>query len=172
MVQNKPSVTTLARGDSVGANSVGGSSDEGTPESDAYYPYAFVRRRMQVGSGLASFAYTSVNKGPDGQEVELKRIISQREYKVSTRQADSRRRKVYQTRTSFLWKNRFYEVSVYRRPCDGLAVLNVQVASESSGDTIPIPPGFDVVREVTDDFKYSSYYLSLRTTGLASAPKH
>lgn len=44
------------------------------------YPYAFVRRRTR--SGGSSYGYTSVDMGPDGQKIELKRIISQREYKV------------------------------------------------------------------------------------------
>ena len=46
-----------------------------------------MRRRRQVAPngkvlGVSSFGFTSVHWGHDGQKVELKRIITQREYKV------------------------------------------------------------------------------------------
>jgi len=51
------------------------------------FRYAYVRRRRQVmgdtgARGLSSFGFTSVSWGHDGQKVEVKRIITQREYKV------------------------------------------------------------------------------------------
>lgn len=71
-------------------------------------------------------------------------------------------------RTSFLWKGRYYEVWLFRRPCEGLCVLACQDI-KGRADATPsagVPPGFIVDRDVSGDKMFSAYHLSLRTTGL------
>ena len=88
-------------------------------------------------------------------------------------QADPNRRIVRQTRTSFLWEGRFYEVWLFRRPREGMCILACQEheGKPASAEELlgSLPAGFEVEKEITGDVTYSAYYLSQRSTGMAAA---
>lgn len=132
-------------------------------EDPGIYPYAFVRRRRQT-DGLASYGITHVNLGPDGKKVETKRLLTAREYALYvTQQADPTRRVVKQKRTSFLWRNRFFEIYEYGKPHEGLCVLYCQIApGDGEVADLELPPWLGVVRECTGEAEFSAYTLSLR----------
>lgn len=120
--------------------------------------YTFVRRRMQ--GKLASHGFTSV-RHIGGQRVEVKRIISAREYSTAVAQrADPARHVVRLQRASFLWENCYFEVYSYQEPWAGMNVLLCQVADHSFD--VPLPPWLDVRVEVTHDDTFSAYHISIK----------
>ncbi len=76
-----------------------------TPPTQYYVEeYSFIRKRTQVGVGGTTEVYgqTTVKRTNDGHEVEIKRIISKREYNILYKARDTSRNIVKQTRISFL----------------------------------------------------------------------
>lgn len=128
------------------------------------YPYAFVRRRRQP-DGRSSYGLTTATLGADGKKLETKRIISKREYAHYVQRADPTRRVVRQRRTSFLWRDRFFEIDSYIRPHKGLCLLRCQISSERDDPRTEFPDWLAVELDVTHDSSYSAYRLSLRDDG-------
>jgi len=118
--------------------------------------YCFQRKRAQ--GALCSYQLTTVKK-KQGTKIETKRLIRGREYAYNySSLADSSRKIVHQRRITFLYEGLYYEIYHYIN--ENLTVLNCQV--DEYIKEIKLPPFLKVVREITDEPKYSSYYLSLK----------
>lgn len=91
--------------------------------------YSFVRCRSQF--GLPAYGMTTVRHLQDGEQVDLKRVITAREYSYAVRhRADSKRHNVKQQRICFLWQDQSFQIHIYKEPeaISGLAICHVQVA--------------------------------------------
>lgn len=116
---------------------------ENEGSSSTSYPcyveeYSFIRKRTQVsvasGDGATKtsaeiYGQTTVKRTNDGHEVEIKRIISKREYNMLYKARDMSRNIVKQTRISFLWNMQSFTIHIYSQPIKvkDLCVLHCQL---------------------------------------------
>jgi hypothetical protein len=129
--------------------------------------YRFIRRRTIIKNGKRKgsvYQLTEVQRTEKGEMIELKRIISAREYTAAYKSRDISRHIVKQQRISFLYEQQSFTVHVYEAPSPGLCILHAQV--ESKQDETPVvklPDFLDVERQLgpEDEGTYGSYALSL-----------
>ena len=98
--------------------------------------------------------------------IELKRIISAREYNAAYKSRDLTRHIVKQQRISFLHEQQSFTVHVYETPASasGLCILHAQVESiQDEKPVVKLPDFLDVERELgpEDEARYGSYALSV-----------
>ncbi len=90
----------------------------------------------------------------NGQQVEVKRIISQREYTAAYKTRDMTRNVVKQTRITFLWNMQSFTIHIYKEPehVKDLCLCHVQTAADIEGndDEVDMPDFLDVGRRLTD----------------------
>mmetsp|Transcript_7286 Transcript_7286/g.10886 ORF Transcript_7286/g.10886 Transcript_7286/m.10886 type:complete len:422 (-) Transcript_7286:53-1318(-) len=128
--------------------------------------YSFVRKRtygkQNKSPQAVTFGHTTVRKiRNSNKEIEVKRIISVREYNAAIKTADPTRRVIKQTRISFLWQTQSFVVHIYNAPVNNICLLYCQV--EGDGE-VELPPFLDVDRVLDgpeDEWKYGSYGISL-----------
>ncbi|GMH77164.1 hypothetical protein TL16_g07312 [Triparma laevis f. inornata] len=119
--------------------------------------YSFIRRRTNK-DNLRSHGQTTVITYSTGEQVEIKRIITAREYENAMRRRDPRRHVVKQSRCSFLIEGGSFTVHKYISPRPGLGVLHSQGKCE-------VPGWMGVVRELRgeeDEKEYGAYGISLK----------
>ena len=101
-------------------------------------------------------------KRVDGQQIEVKRIISAREYYSAFKTRDRSRHIVRQTRICFLWRMQSFTIHIYKEPIAGLCILQAQSESDLNGD---IPSFLSVERVLTnseeDTKNYGAFNISL-----------
>jgi hypothetical protein len=111
------------------------------------------------------------------QQLQLKRLLTRREYESLTRLFDTSRWPVRQQRETFLWDHRYFCVTRYTSPSQlaGLTLLEVQLrgddeehaaaagdAGGGNADKFSLPPFLSIVREVTGEPAYSCHQLSMK----------
>ena len=152
--------------------------------------YSFIRRRTNVnlvtGQRLGSvYQLTRVRKADNGDTIEQKRIISEREYAAAYETRDRRRHIIKQRRISFLYAKQSFVVHMYEAPVSNIHILHAQVEAKiSQGGTsgpsdavstseILLPPFLEVDRllEQTkeDEDMYGAYSLSLMNSSSDNA---
>jgi hypothetical protein len=115
--------------------------------------------------GGTVYQLTDVRPSGRGEMVEVKRIITAREYSASYKARDYTRHIVQQERISFLYEHQSFTVHIYKNPSRGLCILHAQV--ESSDDEEPnvkLPDFLDVDKRLIgpeDEKQYGSYALSI-----------
>jgi len=124
--------------------------------------YSFVRKRSYANNRGTACGQTTVRKEQESdQEIEVKRIISLREYNAMIKSRDLSRHIIKQTRISFLWQTQSFVVHIYNAPIEDVFLLYCQ--TEGDGDVI-FPPFLDIDRPVTktaeDEEKYGAYSIS------------
>ncbi len=121
--------------------------------TDSPQNYTFLRRRGQ--QAVASYGQTTVSVKADGQKVEVKRIITAREYSTAVKQrADPSRFVVRQRRISFLHENRYFEIYLYLEPEPGLCLMHLQ---NQGPEDIIFPSWVEVDEEVGERFDTTAY---------------
>jgi hypothetical protein len=83
------------------------------------------------------YGQTTVKRTNDGHEVEIKRIISKREYNMLYKARDMSRNIVKQTRISFLWNMQSFTIHIYSQPIKvkDLCVLHCQLEVPNANNT-------------------------------------
>ena len=129
--------------------------------------FTYVRRRQEVGDnagGFASYGETRVTFRA-GNRIELKRVLSHREYGIASSLADPSRHVVRTVRTCFmLGRNSFY-IENFVVPRKGLTLMYAQSTPGSDGLDVSSFPDFikkSVDREVTGLPEYTSRNISTR----------
>ena len=132
--------------------------------------YRFIRKRTIVtksGKKKGSvYQLTEVSRCSSTDEwIELKRIISAREYSAAYKSRDLSRHIVRQNRISFLYEQQSFTVHMYETPAEGLCILHAQVESKADEEPeVKLPDFLDVERQLggeEDEKKYGSYALSV-----------
>ena len=138
----------------------------GASADDESKGYTYVRRRTQIGdnSGFAAYGETRVIIR-DGDRIELKRVLSHREYGLASSQADPSRHVVRTVRTCFLLGGSSIYIEQFQSPCPRVSLMYVQASSSQSEDEINFPPFIKslILREVTGRSEYSSRTISTRS---------
>ncbi|KAH9397420.1 hypothetical protein TYRP_003735 [Tyrophagus putrescentiae] len=127
------------------------------------------RLRKRGQSGNWSYQHTvrrSAGSGGDrdgsSQLVELRRQISHRDYVTMLAQRSNNHHTVYKVRRCFLWQQTYFQLDIYRQPCNsrcvGLVIL--ETYTTLSAEELSLPPFLGIVREVTHDTEFSMYNLS------------
>jgi hypothetical protein len=151
-----------------------------TGDATADSEYSFIRRRSSIdhvtGKILGSVhQITSVTRGSNNEMIELKRIISPREYSTAFQNRDPHRHVIRQRRISFLYEKQSFSVHIYESPCDNINILHAQVETlattsspqkgNSNNNSVEIPPFLSVNRRLEnteeDERNYGAYSLSL-----------
>ena len=97
---------------------------EGSIESEAVSEYSFIRKRTSNGS--SSYGVTTVQTHKNGTKIEIKRIITGREYSAGLKTRDLSRHIVRQERLSFIYKQQSFNIHVYKKPIAGVSILHLQ----------------------------------------------
>jgi predicted ATPase len=133
--------------------------------------YSFIRKRRQ-GKGEV-YGQTTVKRTADGQEIEVKRIISRREYTSLYKTRDMSRHVVRQTRASFIYKMQSFNVHIYEEPrkVKDLCILHCQFDARSATQVddlkhaVALPPFLDVERQLEatpeDNAKFGAFRISV-----------
>ena len=135
--------------------------------------YSFIRRRSSVdlvsGNVIGSvYQITSVTRGSNNELIELKRIITHREYATAFQNRDLKRHIIRQRRISFLYEKQSFNVHMYESPVSDLNVLHAQVETSNSDDhtahAVNMPPFLSIDRQLEnnkeDEEAYGAYSLS------------
>lgn len=134
--------------------------------------YSFIRKRTHLshdGQPLGtSYGLTTVHITHGGKHIEVKRIITPREYMAAFKNRDVTRHVVKQMRMSFIWDMQSFNVHIYKEPVDveGLCIVHVQQSvradTGSGGDgsggidtgidteKVNLPSFLDIERQLND----------------------
>ena len=150
------------------------SKDSNTISNKYAEEYSFIRKRTQIvesGGKGTSYGLTVVSITHDRKVIEVKRIITAREYASAFKTRDLSRHIVRQQRISFLWNMQSFNIHVYNEPISNLCILHAQVdenpnIDETSSETeIDIPSFLDMERLIIDskedNEKYGAFNISL-----------
>ena len=137
-------------------------SGVGASSSPASGSYSFVRRRSL--NNVPSYGRTTVTPSSKKghRPVELKRIITPREYASLIESfADPTRHVVVQERVSFIWRGKTCQIHCYVRPRPGLAILHVQGVGGVEGLEDVLGRWRELVGE-EDEAEYGAKAVSLK----------
>ncbi|CAL8084431.1 unnamed protein product [Orchesella dallaii] len=127
-----------------------------------------VQARLRKRGQLNHFSYTYTVRRPElqGQVVEVKTTLTQRDYNNMLAQRDPHHVTVFKDRRCFLLNNQYFQLDVYKDPCHerckGLILLETYSTLHGSEVYQRLPSFLDIVQEVTGDPRYSMFNLSLK----------
>lgn len=105
--------------------------------------YFDINQKKQIG--------TAVNK-------EKEKTISEKEYKKFLSHKDPNKKLVSKTRMVFIFKNQTFELDIFKDYLKGLLILEIELESEKQ--KVELPPFLKIVKEVTDEEKFSNFNLA------------
>lgn len=115
-----------------------------------------VRRRAR--GEQCEYTHTVKRKLNSMRRLEEERVIDGEEYRSLLRRADPRRRPIEKTRYCFTRDGLLWELDVFPF-WDDRAFLEIELRDEA--DSFRLPPELRLLREVTDDERYTNAALSL-----------
>jgi predicted ATPase len=125
------------------------------------------RLRKRVKSGRATYTFTVRKPEVQGQVVEVKNPISQRDYANLLDHRDDNHLPIFKTRRCFLYQNQQYSLDIYRDPCHprcrGLILLQTFTTMDDEEILNKLPPFISATKNVTSDPAFSMYNLSIRS---------
>lgn len=121
-------------------------------------PMTTERVRKRVRSGACEYTHTVKRKLNSMRRIEDERTITEAEYEALLKRADPKRRTIEKTRCCFEYGGRLWELDIFPF-WDDKAYLEIELTDE--GELAELPPGIRLIREVTDDERYTNAALSL-----------
>jgi len=115
-----------------------------------------LRKRTAVDSGFIQFTSTTRHKRANGDKLETRRNLSRREFEAQATLADPTRMTVMKRRRCFAYKDRYFQIDVFKVPCQGLVMLEGHLEP----DNMDAIPEFLQVKEVTSNPEFSMYQLA------------
>ncbi len=92
-----------------------------------------------------------------GENVEVERRITAEEYQMLCAQQKLNTRVIKKMRRCFVYKDRRFELDTFSNPL-GICLLEVELADLD--EQVELPPFLRIIKEVTDDPRYSNYNLA------------
>ncbi len=123
-------------------------------------PAARVRKTVEGLTGDTKTVYHFNQKKPveSGVHEETEREIGQSKYETYLENANPKKSSVEKTRFVFKFNDQIFELDVFKGSLKGLAILEIEL--ESKDDKVELPPFLGIVKEVTDDKKYTNFALA------------
>lgn len=140
-------------------------------DNDFAEEYSFIRKRTHLsrdGRKLgSSFGLTTVHITHSQKHIEVKRIITQREYNTAFKNRDTSRHVVKQKRISFIWNMQSFNIHLYQEPLnvENLCIVQVQQQSGSGEESqVKMPDFLNISRKLEDckedNEKYGAFNIS------------
>jgi len=98
------------------------------------------------------------------EAVERKMQISAKEYELLVAERDTSRYTVYKKRRCFIWNNHYFQMDIYQQPCHPRCnnLILLETYTTQKAEELSLPDFLNIIKEVTNDSKYSMYNLSKR----------
>lgn len=112
-----------------------------------------IRKRQQIDGGGTVYTYTEKQDIKPGVRQEVERIISAREFLILLSEKDPEKQPIVKKRYNFSWEDQYFQLDVISSPMN-LVRLEVELTKEQQ--ELRLPPFLQVVKEVTDDKRYSN----------------
>jgi len=121
---------------------------------------ARVRKTIKGLTGDTETEYHFNQKKPvdTGVHEETEREIDRSEYQKYLKQSNPQKVPVEKTRFVFKYNDQTFELDVFKGPLKGLAILEIEL--EDKNDTVELPPFLQVIKEVTEDKKFTNFALA------------
>ena len=116
---------------------------------------ARVRRTQE--NGTVTFTETVKRSLSPMRRMEIERPITEEEYNRRLAARDPRRQTIHKTRYCLNYNGHLFEIDIYPF-WSKQAVMEVELKSEA--ETFDLPPMIKVLREVTEDPRYSNHSLA------------
>ena len=113
--------------------------------------------RKRVYRDKCEYTHTIKRKLNDMRRIEDEREIDEAAYSALLERADPARRPIEKTRCCFTHDGRLWELDVFPF-WENQAFLEIELTSEE--EDFSLPPGIRLIREVTDDPRYTNAALS------------
>ncbi|KAM0682460.1 hypothetical protein MDAP_002299 [Mitosporidium daphniae] len=121
------------------------------------------RIRRRGFSSSSSYSITQ-QKTVNGERVEVRRILSPKEYELFLSQTDPSHCPIIKKRRCFLWKERYYQIDLFESPNPGLLLLEAYVVPSpnctTDSEKKDLPPFLNVSKDITGEKAYSMFHLS------------
>lgn len=117
------------------------------------------RVRKRVRGETCEYTHTVKRKLNNVRRIEDEHVIGAEEYEALLKRADPARQVIEKTRHCFEYEGRVWELDVFPFWADR-AFLEIELTDES--EPAALPPGIRLIREVTDDPRYTNAALSLK----------
>lgn len=100
------------------------------------------------------YIYTVKTNIAPGINEEDEKEVSLDEYEELAHRSnvDNSKAAIYKTRYTFEYENQVFELDVFEKELEGLALLEIEL--DSMEDKVILPPFLNVVKEVTEDKRY------------------
>ena len=134
---------------------------EGTEITQTYLlgdPGTTERVRRRGRDGRYVYTHTVKRRLSDLRRIEDEEEISPEEYERLLRRADPERNVIEKTRWCFTYRGQFFELDVFPF-WEDRAYLEIELRDEDQA--VELPPDLRVIREVTEDPRYTNAALSL-----------
>ncbi len=121
---------------------------------------ARVRKTIKGLTGDTETEYHYNQKKPvdTGVHEETEREIDRSEYQSYLKQSNPQKVPVEKTRFVFKFNDQTFELDVFKGPLKGLAILEIEL--EDKNDTVELPPFLKVIKEVTEDKRFTNFALA------------
>lgn len=135
---------------------------EGTEITQTYLlspPGTTERVRRRGRDGVYVCTHTTKTKLSDLRRIEEEEEITEEEYGRLLLRADPERRVIRKTRWCFRYEGQLFELDVFPF-WDDRAYLEIELRDESQ--KVSLPPDLTIIREVTEDPRYTNAALSVK----------
>lgn len=128
--------------------------------SEKNEPAARVRKTIQglTGDTETVYHYNKKKSLSTGVDEELEKEISKSEFNKHLKDSDPKKFTVHKTRFLFKFENQIFELDVFKKPLNGLAILEIELKNKK--DKVKLPPFLTVIKEVTEDHRYNNFNLA------------
>lgn len=120
-------------------------------------PHVNARVRKRGREGDWTYTHTRKTRINDLRRVEDEREISEEEYRELLKQADPQRNVIRKTRWVLPWKGQLFEIDVFPF-WEDRALMEIELEDEEQ--PVALPPRIRILREVTEDRRYTNSALS------------
>lgn len=123
-------------------------------------PAGRVRKTVEglTGDTQTVFHFNKKKLVEAGVHEETENEISKSEYEKYLKKSDPDKVSVEKTRFVFKFNDQIFELDVFKGPLKSLAILEIEL--EDKDETVELPHFLTVIKEVTDDKKFTNFALA------------
>lgn len=121
---------------------------------------ARVRKTIEGPADDTKTVYHYNQKKPveTGVHEETEREISDKEYEKYLKKSNPEKCAVEKTRFVFEYHDQVFELDLFKGHLKGLAIMEIEL--DDMEDTVELPPFLKVIKEVTEDKKFTNFSLA------------